>query len=55
MSTGTVKFYNAAKGYGFIKVDETNQEVFVHASGLADQVRQDDKVTFEVEEGKKRT
>ncbi len=53
MSTGTVKFYNAAKGYGFIKVDETNQEVFVHASGLADQVRQDDKVTFEVEEGKK--
>ena len=53
MSTGTVKFYNAAKGYGFIKVDETNQEVFVHASGLADQVRQDDKVTFEVEDGKK--
>ncbi len=53
MSTGTVKFYNAAKGYGFIKVDETNQEVFVHASGLADQVRQDDKVTFEVQEGKK--
>ncbi len=53
MSTGTVKFYNAAKGYGFITVDETNQEVFVHATGLVDQVSQNDKVSFEVEEGKK--
>ncbi|MCG3164255.1 MAG: Cold shock-like protein CspLA [Bacteroidia bacterium] len=53
MSTGTVKFFNVSKGYGFIKVDETNQEVFVHATGLVDQVRQDDKVTFEVQEGKK--
>ena len=40
MSTGTVKFFNVSKGYGFIKVDETNQEVFVHATGLVDQVTQ---------------
>jgi CspA family cold shock protein len=53
MSTGTVKFFNATKGYGFITVDETNQEVFVHATGLVDQVSQNDKVSFEVEEGKK--
>lgn len=53
MSTGTVKFFNTTKGYGFITVDETNQEVFVHATGLVDQVTQHDKVTFEVTDGKK--
>ena len=53
MSTGTVKFFNAAKGYGFITVDETNQEVFVHASGLVDQINQDDKVSFEIQDGQK--
>ena len=53
MKTGTVKFFNVSKGYGFIKDDATGEEVFVHATGLIDQVRQDDKVTFEVSEGKK--
>ncbi len=53
MRTGKVKFYNAAKGYGFIIDDETKEEVFVHQSGLADRIRQDDMVTFEVTEGKK--
>ncbi|PLK43372.1 MULTISPECIES: cold-shock protein [Emticicia] len=53
MSNGTVKFFNETKGYGFIKVDGTNQEVFVHVSELKDQIRQDDEVTFEIQEGKR--
>ena len=53
MKTGTVKFFNSAKGFGFITVDGENQELFVHASGLIDQIRDGDKVSFEVQEGKK--
>ena len=52
MKTGTVKFYNNAKGFGFIK-DESGQEVFVHATGLIDKIRENDIVTFEVTDGKK--
>ena len=53
MSTGVVKFFNETKGYGFIKVDETGEEVFVHISGLKDEINKDDKVSFEIERGKK--
>ena len=53
MKTGIVKFFNVSKGFGFIKVDDSDQEVFVHVTGLIDQVREDDKVTFEITEGKK--
>ena len=53
MNTGKVKFFNKNKGFGFIVVDETNQELFVHATGLVDQIRQDDRVEFDIEEGKK--
>ena len=53
MKTGTVKFFNVSKGYGFIKVDDSDQEVFVHVTGLVDQIKQDDKVSFEISEGKK--
>jgi len=53
MQTGTVKFFNESKGYGFIKPDTAGEDVFVHASGLIDQVRENDKVKFEVERGKK--
>lgn len=53
MKTGTVKFYNDAKGYGFIKEAESNEEYFVHSSGLIDNIRENDDVSFELEEGKK--
>lgn len=54
MQTGTVKFFNESKGFGFIVDDATKQEVFVHVTGLDGVVvRQDDHVTFEVRQGKK--
>jgi CspA family cold shock protein len=53
MSTGTVKFFNEAKGYGFIKEDGTNREYFVHVTGLIDKIAQDDQVTFDLKDGKK--
>ena len=53
MKTGVVKFFNEAKGFGFIKVDDTQEQIFVHVSGLSQQVRENDKVTFDIQEGKK--
>lgn len=53
MATGTVKFFNETKGFGFIKNDETGQDVFVHVTGLIDEIRENDKVEFEVEQGRK--
>lgn len=53
MKTGTVKFFNISKGYGFIKNNETGEEIFVHTTGLVDQIRENDVVTYEVAQGKK--
>jgi CspA family cold shock protein len=53
MKTGTVKFFNVSKGFGFITVDGSGQELFVHATGLVDEIRDGDKVTFDEQEGKK--
>ncbi|NPD45415.1 MULTISPECIES: cold-shock protein [unclassified Lentimicrobium] len=53
MSNGTVKFFNDSKGYGFITPDEGGKDVFVHANGLIDEINEGDKVSYEVEEGKK--
>ncbi len=53
MKEGTVKFFNEAKGFGFVKESGTEQEYFVHVSGLVDKVRENDKITFELKEGKK--
>jgi len=53
MEKGTIKFFNQTKGFGFIKVDGSGQEVFVHVSGLKDQVRDNDAVVFEIRDGKK--
>ncbi|RMG78777.1 MAG: cold shock domain-containing protein [Bacteroidetes bacterium] len=53
MNTGTVKFFNETKGYGFIKDNESESEYFVHVSGLIDNIKQDDQVTFDLKEGRK--
>ena len=53
MKTGIVKFYNSEKGFGFIKDDETQEDIFVHRSGVRGMIRDNDNVTFEVENGQK--
>ncbi len=53
MQSGTVKFFNETKGFGFITQDGSNQDIFVHVSGLVDEIRENDKVNFEVEQGRK--
>jgi CspA family cold shock protein len=53
MQEGTVKFFNETKGFGFIKPANGGQDIFVHVSGLIDEIRENDQVTFEVQNGKK--
>jgi len=53
MSTGTVKFFNDSKGYGFITEEGSGKDHFVHISGLVDEVREGDQVEFELKEGNK--
>lgn len=53
MREGTVKFFNTTKGFGFIKPSDSDQDIFVHQSGLIDEIRENDKVKFDVEQGKK--
>lgn len=53
MNKGKVKFFNESKGFGFIIDDESGKEHFVHISGLIDEIRENDEVTFELQEGKK--
>ena len=53
MNKGKVKFFNNSKGFGFIKDDASEVEYFVHVTGLNDEIRENDEVTFEVKQGKK--
>jgi cold shock protein len=53
MQTGTVKFFNNTKGFGFIKPADSSEDVFVHISGLVDQIKENDQVKFDVQRGKK--
>lgn len=53
MNTGTVKFFNESKGFGFIKDTNSSKEYFVHSSGLKDSIKENDEVTFDLQEGKK--
>lgn len=53
MQEGTVKFFNEEKGFGFITPNNGGKEIFVHASGLTESIRENDKVRYDVEEGSK--
>ncbi|MFN5415667.1 MAG: cold-shock protein [Flavobacteriia bacterium] len=53
MNKGTVKFFNEAKGFGFISEEGTSKDHFVHISGLIDEIREGDTVEFELQDGKK--
>jgi CspA family cold shock protein len=53
MKNGTVKFFNESKGFGFIKDANSPKEYFVHSSGLKENIRENDEVVFDLEEGKK--
>jgi CspA family cold shock protein len=53
MQTGIVKFFNEQKGFGFIINDSDSSQIFVHVSGLKTDIREGDKVEFDVQDGKK--
>ena len=50
---GTVKFFNETKGFGFIKPSDASEDIFVHVSGLIDEIRENDQVQYDVEKGRK--
>jgi cold shock CspA family protein len=50
---GKVEFFNNEKGFGFIKENETNEKYFVHVSSLTEEIAENDKVSFELEQGLK--
>jgi cold shock protein len=53
MQEGTVKFFNSTKGFGFITPTSGGKDLFVHVSGLKDEIRDGDKVQFDVENSPK--
>ena len=53
MKKGVVKFFNNEKGFGFIKDEESNEDVFVHKTGFVDNIREDDQVEYDVEQGQR--
>lgn len=53
MIKGTVKFYNEAKGFGYIVTESGTQEILVQKTGLKDKIRVGDEVMFETKKGKK--
>ena len=54
MSTGTVKFFNEAKGFGFITPEDGGNDIFVHVTGIVEgQLNENDKVEYELGEGQK--
>lgn len=53
MKEGTVKFFDTTKGFGFITSVDNGEEIFVHNSGLVDDIREGDKVQYETEQGRK--
>jgi cold shock protein len=53
MKEGKVKFFNATKGFGFITPSDGSADIFVHETGLIDEIRDNDHVEFETEQGRK--
>ena len=53
MNEGKVKFFNNTKGFGFITPTDGSEDIFVHESGLIDKIKDNDKVRYETERGKK--
>jgi CspA family cold shock protein len=53
MQQGIVKFFNEAKGFGFITPNNGGNDIFVHSTGLIDNIRESSSVGFDVEEGRK--
>ena len=53
MNKGTVKFFNESKGFGVITEEGSNKEHFVHVSGLIDEIRENDEVEFDLQDGRK--
>lgn len=57
MRTGTVKWFNGTKGFGFISCDDDQSELFVHFSGIVSDgfksLEDGEKVTFDVQEGQR--
>jgi CspA family cold shock protein len=53
MQEGTVKFFNTTKGFGFISPSAGGADIFVHVSGLLDEIGENDKVSYEVQNGQK--
>lgn len=53
MKQGTVKFFNTTKGFGFICPNDSTQDIFVHQTGLISEIAENDKVEFDVEQGRK--
>jgi cold shock protein len=53
MKQGKVKFFNTAKGFGFITPTDGGEDIFVHESGLSENVKDNDLVQYETERGRK--
>ena len=53
MKKGTVKFFNSERGFGFITVEGSGEEIFVHKTDVQGTIRENDQVEFEVQKGNK--